>query len=213
MNQGTPNMNLFLYVIVGSAALIFIFRAMLAYPRYKRSIYPHIYDNYLIDYFYKLNVTQNSSRSGLIRKLIGIHRLVFASITSKEGKLVAQIITLIHSKGILSIAHLNTTGKISGSDSGDWYIRRTEDGQEKKFRIDNPAAYLKEYIAHLNQVVGDRKIDAAITLNDDCDISNVKCRYKVIHYSQIEELIKETDCGYGLNDTDIEEIFKKLGGK
>ena len=100
------NFNLFLYVIIGAAALIFLFRAGIAYPRYKKSIFPHIYDNYLIDYFYKRNVFQDSSRSGLLKKLIGYHRLNYATITNNEGKMVTQIITLIHSKGILSIAYL-----------------------------------------------------------------------------------------------------------
>ena len=213
MNESANNMNFFLYVIIGAAALIFLFRAFLAYPRYKKSIYPHIYDNYLIDYFYKLNVIQNSSKSGLIKKLIGYHRLVFAGITNKEGKLVAQIITLIHSKGILSIAHLNTSGTISGTDSGDWIIKRTEEGKEKKYRIDNPAVYLREYISHLSQTLEDRRVQSAIALSDECDISNIHSHFKVIHFSDVEDLIKGADCGYGLNDTEIDEIFTKLGGK
>ena len=55
-SETSSNMTLLFYVIFGFMILMFLFRAGLGYRRYKNSIYPHIYDNYLIDYFYKLNV-------------------------------------------------------------------------------------------------------------------------------------------------------------
>ena len=207
------NMNIFIYVIVGFMAVMFLFRAALGYKRYKNSIFPHIYDNYLIDYFYKLNVFQDASISSSIKKKLGYHRLVYANITNKEGKLASQIVTLIHGKGILSIAYLNNEGKLSGSDNGFWNIYRTEEGKEKKYRIENPAVYLKEYIAHLKQVLPDRKIENAIAVSENLDISGVHSSFKIIHYSDLEKLFNETDSGYGLNETEINEIFEKLGGK
>ena len=211
--EQSSNLNLFLYVIVGFTALLFLFRAALSYPRYKKSIYPHLYDNYLIDYYYKLNVFQDASKSAKLKKLIGYHRIVYASIADKQGKLAAQIVTIIHAKGILSIAHLNTSGSISGNDSGNWTIRRSEEGQEKKYKIENPAIYLREYISHLSQVLEDRRVQSAIALNDECDTSNIHSNFKIVKYSELDELIKQADCSYGLNDTEIDEIFTKLGGK
>ncbi len=207
------NFNLFLYVIIGAAALIFLFRAGIAYPRYKKSIFPHIYDNYLIDYFYKRNVFQDSSRSGLLKKLIGYHRIIFANLTNKEGKLCAQIMTIIHSKGLLSIAYLSTSGQLHGNDSGSWYVKRSEEGKEKKFKLENPVIYLREYLTHLLDVTEGKKVQSLIAVNDDTDISNVKTTVRTVHYSDVTKAIEEADCGYGLNDADIDAIFEKLGGK
>jgi hypothetical protein len=206
-------LNTLFYIIALSMLMIFLFRAAVSYGHYKGSIFQHVYDNYLFDYFYKLNIMQDVSRSSLVKKLIGNHRITYASITNKEGKLVSQIMTLIHARGILSIAYLNTSGKVSGNLSGDWLIRRTEDGKEKRFKIDNPAVYLKEYITHLSDTLEGKKVDTAIALNDTCDISDIHVDFKVVHYSEIPELIKNTDCGYGLNDAQIEEIYEKLGGR
>ncbi|MBE6116072.1 MAG: hypothetical protein E7187_04505 [Erysipelotrichaceae bacterium] len=209
----SSNISLLIYVIAGFTALMFLFRAGLGYKKYKSSIYPHIYDNYLIDYFYKLNVFRDASKSGLIKKLIGNHRLNYANITNNEGKLVTQIITLIHSKGILSIAYLTSEGKYSGSDSGNWYVKRTENDSEKKFKIENPTIYLKEYNLHLSNALDNRKTQSLIALPDNTDITNLHPTYKVVKYSDLPEAIKEADCGYGLNDSDIDEIYEKLGGK
>ena len=202
-----------LYIIVFFAILLFSIRAALGYRSYKRSVYPFIYDNYILDYFYKLNVFRDASKSGYLKKLIGYHRLAYANITNKEGKLCAQILTLIHSKGILSIAHLHTKGAIYGSDTGSWYVKRTDDGQEKKYKIENPGIYLREYISHLSQALNDRKVQSVIAINDECDISNAKSSFRICKFSQLEDIIKEADCGYGLNDTEIDEIYTKLGGK
>ncbi len=207
------NISLFIYVIAGFTALMFLFRAALGYKKYKGSIYPHIYDNYLIDYFYKLNVFRDASKSGLIKKLVGNHRLNYANITNNEGKLVTQIITLIHSKGILSIAYLTSQGKYSGSDSGNWYVKRNEDGNEKKFKVENPVTYLKEYNLHLSQALEGRKTQSLVAVPDNSDITSLHPACKVVTYSQIPDVIREADCGYGLNDSDIDEIYEKLGGK
>ena len=209
----SSNMTTFIYVIFGFMLFIFLFRAALGYRTYKTSIYPHLYDNYLIDYFYKLNVLQDASVSQLLKKMIGSHRLVYANIANKEGKLAAQIVTLIHGKGILSIAYLRNSGKLSGSDSGFWNIHRIEEGKEKKYRIENPAVYLREYNTHLRQVLSDKRVESVIAVSDDCDLSNIHSTFKVVHYSKLKEIIEQADCGYGLNETEISEIFQKLGGK
>ena len=209
----SSNMTTFIYVIFGFMLFIFLFRAALGYKTYKRSIFPHIYDNYLIDYFYKLNVFRDASVSQKLKKMLGYHRLVYANVANKEGALAAQIVTLIHGKGILSIAYLNNKGKISGDEKGSWIIKREEEGTEKKYRIENPAIYLREYETHIGQVVPDRKIAKAIAFSDDCDLKDIHCSFKVVHYSDLDELFQETDCGYGLNESEINEIFEKLGGK
>ncbi len=207
------NMSLLIYVIFGFMALMFLFRAALGYKRYKNSIYPHIYDNYLIDYFYKLNVFRDASKSGLLKKLIGHHRLNYANITNNEGKLVTQIITLIHAKGILSVAYVTSEGKYSGSDTGNWYIKRTEGEEEKKYKIENPVIYLREYNLHLSRTLEGRKTQSLIAVPDNTDITNLHPSFKVIKYSDLEEAFREADCGYGLNNAEIDEIYEKLGGK
>ena len=209
----SSNMNTLIYVIVFFAILLFSIRAALGHRSYKRSVYPYIYENYLFDYFYKTNVFRDASKSGYLKKLIGYHRLVYANITNKEGKLYTQILTLIHSKGILSIAHFHTKGSIHGSDNGNWYVTRTEEGQEKKFKIENPGIYLREYISHLSQTLNDRKVESVIAINDDCDISDVRSSFKVCKFSQLEDIIRQADCGYGLSEPEIDEIYTKLGGK
>ena len=35
----------------------------------------------------------------------------------------------------------------------------------------------------------------------------------IIPYSKIEETVKASDCGYGLNEAEIDALFEKLGGK
>ena len=53
----------------------------------------------------------------------------------------------------------------------------------------------------------------AIAVNDSCDISDVKSAFRIIPYSKIEETVKASDCGYGLNEAEIDALFEKLGGK
>ena len=209
----TSNSSLFIYVIVSFMVLLFLFRAALGYRHYKGSIFTKIYDNYLIDYYYKLNVLQDASKSALLKKLIGYHRIVYANITNKEGRLASQILTIIHSKGVLAIAYLNAIGSFHGSDNGSWYIKRTEDNQEKKFKIENPAIYLREYNTHLSQILEGKRTQSVIALREEADISNIKSNFRVVKYSELEDIIKEADCGYGLNETEIDDIFVKLGGK
>ena len=207
------NMELFIFVIAGFTLILFLFRAALGYRHYKHSIYPHIYDNYLIDYFYKLNVLQDASKSSLIRKLIGYHRIVYANIANKQGQLVSQIITIIHAKGLLVISHLNSPGSFSGNDSGNWLIRRKEENEDKKYKIENPVIYLREYTTHLANTLENRKVQSVIALSDEADITNLHPTVRVVRYSDLQTVIKEADCGYGLNNEDIDEIFRKLGGK
>ena len=215
MKEDSPEskMNMLFYVVVGSMLLIYLFRAAIGYRRYKSSIFPQVYDNYLFDYFYKVNVTQDPSRSNRLKKTLGYHRIVYAQIANKEGKLVSQVMTIIHTKGILSIAYLNLKGRLSGLESGEWIIRRTEEGNEKKFKIENPLTYLREYVKHLGEVLEGRNVESAIALNDDCDFSDVHIKEKVLAYKDVPQLIASADCGYGLNNEEIDEIYKKLGGK
>ena len=58
-------------IAVGSMLLVFGIRAALGYRHYKSSIYPHIYDNYLFDYYYKLNINRDASDSAKLKKLLG----------------------------------------------------------------------------------------------------------------------------------------------
>ncbi len=211
--SSNSNLNLLFYVVIGSMLIVFLFRAFIGYGHYKKSIYSHIYDNYLIDYYYKLNVFQDASRSQLIKKLLGNHRLAYANITNNDGQLVSQIITLIHPKGVLCISYLNGEGKLYGKETGDWYYRRIEDGQEHKYKIENPVAYFKEYNTHLSQVLEGKNIQSAIAVKDECDVTNVHTSFPIVKYSDLEKLIKEADSGYGLNDAEIDEIYEKLGGK
>ncbi len=206
-------LNALFLIAVGTMLLVFLMRAGFGYKRYKTSLFPHIYDNYLIDYFYKLNITQDASKSAKLTKEIGSHRLVFANLANKEGKLVCQTMTILHSKGVLVLGYLSTSGTISGKETGDWFVKRTEGGKTKNFRIENPVIYMKEYNTHLSQVLEGKTVQNAIAVKDDCDIKNIKVSYDVIHYSDVEALIKNADCGYGLNDAEIEEYFQKLGGK
>ena len=209
----TPKTTMLLYIIVFFAILLFSIRAAIGYRSYKRSVYPYIYDNYLFDYFYKLNVFRDASKSGYIKKLLGYHRLVYANITNKEGKLCAQILTLIHPKGLLSIAHFHTKGSLHGSDNGNWYVKREEDGKEKKFKIENPGIYLREYISHLSQALNDRRVQSVIAINDECDIRDLHSSFRICRFSELEDVIKQADCGYVFNETATNEIYTKLGGK
>ncbi len=211
--SASPNLSVFLYVVVTFMVLIFLLRALLGYRKYKESIFPHLYDNYLIDYFYRINVLSDASKSGLLKKLMGYHRLVYANLSNKEGLLAVQTVTLIHSKGLLTIGYLSTHGTIKGGDKGDWYVKRTVDGKEKTYKLDNPVPYLREYERHLQTVLEDRTTQKVLALSDDCDLSKVNPSIRVVRYSELEEVFKNADCGYGLSEAEIDEIFERLGGK
>jgi len=212
-NSSGVSMNSLFLVIVGTMLLVFLLRAALGYRKYKESLFPNIYENYLIDYYYKLNVLQNASKSAGLAKTIGTHRLVYSNLTDKNGRLVCQILTVLHSKGVFALAYLSTTGKISGKQTGDWMVKSKDGDQVKTYRIANPAVYLKEYNTHLSQVLEGKEVQYAVALKDKCDISDIHINYPVVHYSEVSDLIRNADCGYGLNDTEIEELFVKLGGK
>ena len=212
-SSSNSNMSVFLYVIVTFMVLMFLLRALIGYKKYRTSIFPHLYDNYLIDYFYKLNVFRDASKSALLKKLIGYHRLVYSNISDKEGKLVNQIVTLIHSKGILVIDYVNPHGVVKGGDSGNWFVTRDGKDGKKKYKIPNPITTLREFDTHLRKVTDGKYTQKVVAIGDDCDTHEIHITTPLVTYSQIQDHIKEADCGYGLNDAEIDELFEKLGGK
>ncbi len=207
------SVNNFVLIVVLVALAVFLVRAFLGYRNYRYSIFKQLYNDYLIDYFYHLNVFRDVSRSGKLKKEIGVHRIVYSNMSNQEGHVVTQFVNVIHSKGITTIAYLNPHGKLSGKDNGNWIIRRYEENEEKKYKIDNPAAHMKEYEQRIRQLCDNRKIDKLIAVEDGSDITNVQCSVRCIPYSEVVNAIKASDCGYGLNDTEIDEIYEKLGGK
>ena len=52
-----------------------------------------------------------------------------------------------------------------------------------------------------------------VAIGDDCDTHEIHITTPLVTYSQIQDHIKDADCGYGLNDAEIDELFEKLGGK
>ena len=92
-------------------------------------------------------------------------------------------------------------------------MKRTVEEKEKTYKLDNPVPYLREYERHFQTVLEDRTTQKVLALSDDCDLSKVNPSIRVVRYSELEEVFKNADCGYGLSEAEIDEIFDKLGGK
>ncbi|MBQ7223733.1 MAG: hypothetical protein IJS38_04085 [Erysipelotrichaceae bacterium] len=209
--SNTPQ--LFIYAIVIFCTAFFLLRAWMNYGSYKRSILPYVYDNYLIDYYWHLTVRQNVSSSGKLKSLLGFHRIVYSNISNREGEIVNRLMVVIHPKGIVVVSHLDPLGELHGSNDGSWYVKRTSNEGTKNFKIDNPVTHLREYDKHIKPLIDNRDTDKIIAIAPASDISHVHCSIPVVHYDEITDLIAKSDCGYGLNEQEIEEIYAKLGGK
>ncbi|MBQ1305189.1 MAG: hypothetical protein IIY44_02195 [Erysipelotrichales bacterium] len=207
-------MEFFLAVVVSFIVLLFLFRAAIGYRSYKNSIFPHLYDNYLIDYFYKINVLQDISKSARLKKLIGHHRIVYSTVSDREGKILTQLCNIIHSKGILSIAYMNPGGELHGKDTGNWYVRRDDGEGMKNYKVENPVVHLKEYGEHIRKITDGKTADRVIAVSDSADISHISLQTaKVVPFSKLPEYIRNAEGDYGLNDVEIDEIYEKMGGK
>ena len=211
-NNSLASVNNFVLIVVLVALAVFLVRAFLGYRNFKYSIFRQLYNDYLIDYFYHLNVFRDVSRSGKLKKELGVHRIVYSNMANKEGRVVTQFVNIIHSKGITSIAYLNPYGKLTGKDNGSWVIHRVEEGEEKKYKIDNPVQHLREYEQRIRSLT-ERSVDKYVAVEDGSDITGVVSSIPCIPYSKVIDVLKQSDCGYGLNDAEIDEIYEKLGGK
>ena len=207
-------MEYFLVVVVSFIVLLFLFRAATGYKSYKNAIFPHLYDNYLIDYFYKINVQNDISKSGKLKKLIGRHRIVYSTVSNREGQIVTQLCTIIHTKGIVTFAYMNPGGELHGKDTGNWYVRRDDGEGLKNYKIENPVVHLKEYDEHVKKVTEGKGILKAVAVSDNADTSHVLLNTaKLVKFSEVPDFIQNSECDYGLNDIEIDEIYQKLGGK
>ena len=166
-----------------------------------------------MDYFWNLFIRQNVSRSGKLNKIIGEHRIVYSNILNREGEIINRLMVIIHTKGIIVVSHLDPLGEVHGSDTGSWYVKRENNDTSKNYKIDNPVTHLREYDHRIKSLTGERDTDKIIAIAAGSDISHVHCSIPVVHYEEICDLIKDSDCGYGLNPQEIDEIFEKLGGK
>lgn len=206
------NGHLFLYGLVLFFVVVFLFNALKQYKGYKGTIYPYLYSNYLMDFFYNYYIIKDNSKSGLLSELIGKHRLIFAQVSDDKGIVMSRFVTVIHSHGITLISYFNPHGFLTGADTDrKWTIKRSEGEDIKGYKIDNPFAYLRQYEQHLKEVTGVSYVDKIIAIGgEDTMKVNVPC--KLCHYKEVADLIKESDAGYALNEIEIEEAFQKLKG-
>jgi len=204
--------HLFLYGLVLFFVIIFLFNAFRGYKGYKNSIYPYIYSNYLIDFFYNYQIFKDNSKSGLFNDKIGKHRLIFAQISDEKGVPMSRFVTVIHSHGVTLISYFNPHGSLTGTDTDKkWTIKRDDGENIKGYKIENPYIYLRQYEQHLKGVTGVSYVDKIIAIggNDPMKV-NVPC--KLCRYEEIADTVVESDAGYGLNEVEIEELFQKLKG-
>ena len=210
----SPNtINNFILIIILAALMVFVIRALMNYRNYKGTIFQELYSNYLIDYYYKLNVFHDVSKSGRLKPEIGYHRLVYSNFSNREGQVVTQIVSVIHSKGIISIAYYNPAGKLRGGDTKDWYIERTVGEDNKRYRIENPVVHLQEYAKRVKELTKVESVEKVMAIADGNDCSAVHISIPLVKYSEIIDKIKQSNCGYGLDQMDIDSIYEKLGGK
>lgn len=202
--------HLFLYGLVFFFIAVFLFNAFRGYKGYKNSIYPYLYSNYLIDFFYNYSIFKDNSKSGLLTDSIGKHRMIFAQISDANGVPISRFVTVIHNHGVTLISYFNPHGSLTGADTDKkWTIKRDDGENIKGYKIDNPFAYLRQYEQHLKDVTEVSYVDKIIAIGGNEPMKvNVPC--KLVRYEGIVDALKESDAGYALNEVEIEELFQKL---
>ena len=172
---------LLVLTIVGVILFAWLLQGIRLHKSCKGDIYNDIYGSFLA-YFYRYVVLRNCSESGYFRSKLGVHRIVYSSLT-KEGGGKSKFCVIFYNKGVMVVSFDRATGKYLGNpNQKNWnVIRPDKEGKNHTYRHPNPTADAKAYIARI----------AKLFPNNSADFSDLRSDIKCIHFSElVEELVQ-----------------------
>ena len=193
MKGGAPMDPVMLLVltIVGVILFAWLLQGIRLHKSCKGDIYNDIYGSFLA-YFYRYVVLRNCSESGYFRSKLGVHRIVYSSLT-KEGGGKSKFCVIFYNKGVMVVSFDRATGKYLGNpNQKNWnVIRPDKEGKNHTYRHPNPTADAKAYIARIAKLFPNVHIEARIAFHDSADFSDLRSDIKCIHFSElVEELVQ-----------------------
>ena len=182
---------LLVLTIVGVILFAWLLQGIRLHKSCKGDIYNDIYGSFLA-YFYRYVVLRNCSESGYFRSKLGVHRIVYSSLT-KEGGGKSKFCVIFYNKGVMVVSFDRATGKYLGNpNQKNWnVIRPDKEGKNHTYRHPNPTADAKAYIARIAKLFPKVHIEARIAFHNAADFSDLRSDIKCIHFSElVEELVQ-----------------------
>lgn len=182
---------LLVLTIVGMILFAWLLQGIRLHKSCKGDIYNDIYGSFLA-YFYRYVVLRNCSESGYFRSKLGVHRIVYSSLT-KEGGGKSKFCVIFYNKGVMVVSFDRATGKYLGNpNQKNWnVIRPDKEGKNHTYRHPNPTADAKAYIARIAKLFPNVHIEARIAFHNAADFSDLRSDIKCIHFSElVEELVQ-----------------------
>lgn len=182
---------LLVLTIVGVILFAWLLQGIRLHKSCKGDIYNDIYGSFFA-YFYRYVVLRNCSESGYFRSKLGVHRIVYSSLT-KEGGGKSKFCVIFYNKGVMVVSFDRATGKYLGNpNQKNWnVIRPDKEGKNHTYRHPNPTADAKAYIARIAKLFPNVHIEARIAFHNSADFSDLRSDIKCIHFSElVEELVQ-----------------------
>jgi hypothetical protein len=203
-------MDQFIFGIVTFLVIYLSIRAVRLYKNYKGNIYPHLFSSFF-EYFYRYEIMKDCSKSFLLSKEIGTHRLLFSMAKNEKGEIAYHFVTVFYNKGIVVTDYLNLSGMIkSHKNDVYWYVKSHKDNKE--YKIGNPEIALNSYRRQIDSVLENIETKTYITLNDIADTSGLKSEIEVVRYSDFVSLLKNRPADF-ISERMILESYSKYTNK
>ena len=192
---------LLVLTIVGVILFAWLLQGIRLHKSCKGDIYNDIYGSFLA-YFYRYVVLRNCSESGYFRSKLGVHRIVYSSLTKEGGK--SKFCVIFYNKGVMVVSFGRATGKYLGNpNQKNWnVIRPDKEGKNHTYRHPNPTADAKAYIARIAKLFPKVHIEARIAFHNAADFSELRSDIKCIHFSELADELAQVKADF-VSDSEI----------
>ena len=198
-----------LLTIVGVMVFAWLLQGIRLYQNCKGDIYNDIYGSFFA-YFYRYVVLRNCSESSWLKEKIGLHRIVYSSLT-KEGGGKSKFCVIFYNKGIMVISYDRATGRFLGNpNQKNWnVIRPDKEGKNHTYRHPNPTADTKAYAARMAKLFPGVHIETRIAFHNQADFSDLRTDIKPIHFSELAEALTQVKADF-ISDSEIIAMHNML---
>lgn len=137
-----------------AAIIVFLFKLIFGWLRYRRSIHKVIYSSYL-EYYAKKNKIRKLSESAVFAEDFGKHRVLFQLFANKGQKSSKPYIIIILSSGVYCLKVCNVPGEVYGKNTGAWenliVFDKKHPEKKAKEKMANPIIELEQFSKKLQE--------------------------------------------------------------
>lgn len=180
-----------------TAIIVFLFKFIFGWLKYRRSIHKVIYSSYL-EYYLKKNKISKLSESAAFTEDFGKHRVLFQLFTIKDQKLPKPYIVLILSSGMYCLKVSKALGEIYGKKTGTWeniiVFDKKHPEKKVKEKIANPIEELEQFKKKIHEKISKIKTPVynIVVFPDQCILkigSKEMGETSVIKRSQLQDTL------------------------